>query len=283
MSVEAQRRTWAREAATSLRRARMNSGWTGSDSAKEFGAWVEDNRDRLRRPYALWRRAVELWWQIAESDAPTLRKWAARFGKGMNRQSAMTTEDVEQEARIGAYEGAVRWDPDRGVQFRTYAKWWIQATITRAAAKSFSVRMTHEEWDARISLHKARKRGATPEELRELHPQVGRILNLGATSLETVDRDGFSLAMVLSDESFETLVDAAERAHLLGRVMGAVSQLNEREADVIRRFFICDQRVAQIGADLGISGSRAGVLLKRARYNLKTLLARETREIEEAA
>ncbi len=41
-------------------------------------------------------------------------------------------EDLMQEGRIGLIEAAKRFDPARGIQFSSYASWWIRKYITMA-------------------------------------------------------------------------------------------------------------------------------------------------------
>ena len=41
-------------------------------------------------------------------------------------------EDLMQEGRIGLIEAAKRFDPNRGIQFSSYASWWIRKYITMA-------------------------------------------------------------------------------------------------------------------------------------------------------
>ena len=41
-------------------------------------------------------------------------------------------EDLMQEGRIGLIEAAKRFDPSRGIQFSSYASWWIRKYINMA-------------------------------------------------------------------------------------------------------------------------------------------------------
>ena len=44
----------------------------------------------------------------------------------------MSEEDLAQEGFIGLLRAAKRFEPDRGIRFSTYARWWVRAQMTRA-------------------------------------------------------------------------------------------------------------------------------------------------------
>ena len=58
-----------------------------------------------------------------------------RIAHGEARKLAgpfMDEEDLVQEGYIGLLRAAKRFDPDRGIRFSTYARWWVRAQMTRA-------------------------------------------------------------------------------------------------------------------------------------------------------
>ena len=74
-----------------------------------------------------WDEAESLRWQLAMS--------ARRIARGEARKltcSLMAEEDLVQEGYIGLLRAARRYDPDRGIRFTTYARWWVRAQMTRA-------------------------------------------------------------------------------------------------------------------------------------------------------
>ena len=74
-----------------------------------------------------WDEAESLRWQLAMS--------AMRIARGEARKlacSLMAEEDLVQEGYIGLLRAARRFDPDRGIRFTTYARWWVRAQMTRA-------------------------------------------------------------------------------------------------------------------------------------------------------
>lgn len=76
---------------------------------------------------ALLSQARELRWRLAMS--------AQHVAIGEARKlysTLMPLEDLVQEGMIGIYRAALRFDPDRGIHFTTYAHWWVRAQMTRA-------------------------------------------------------------------------------------------------------------------------------------------------------
>ena len=77
------------------------------------------------------RRAVKksdhLRWKLAMSAKHVARGEARKL-----MCSLMSEEDLVQEGFIGLLRAAKRFDPERGIRFSTYARWWVRAQMTRA-------------------------------------------------------------------------------------------------------------------------------------------------------
>ena len=87
----------------------------------------QELRMRAREAKTAWAAAENLRWKLAMSGR--------RIAHGEARKLAgpfMDEEDLVQEGYIGLLRAAKRFDPDRGIRFSTYARWWVRAQMTRA-------------------------------------------------------------------------------------------------------------------------------------------------------
>ena len=83
----------------------------------------ESIRKSAGRASAAWQEAENLRWRLAMSGR--------RIAHGEARKLAgpfMDEEDLVQEGYIGLLRAAKRFDPDRGIRFSTYARWWVRAS-----------------------------------------------------------------------------------------------------------------------------------------------------------
>ena len=79
------------------------------------------------------RAAVEqadaAYWRLA-----MLAQRTAVYQAHRRRDGSGCPEDLTQEALLGLYDAAIRWDPDRGVRFATFARWWVRHRVAEHLA-----------------------------------------------------------------------------------------------------------------------------------------------------
>ncbi len=140
-------RAAAEEAATKGRRAeRRELIEKALDSAEDSPA--------ARRAHRAWDEATERCWQLAQSGLDL-----ARFECGRRHVRApMSNRDLLQEALIGLFEAACRFEPSRGLCFSTYARWWVRAHLNVVCQHGLSaVRVPDSATRELRRLHRARR------------------------------------------------------------------------------------------------------------------------------
>lgn len=107
-----------------------------------------------KRAQRLLQRAGELRWHVVVMHDGLARSWERKFARrGQDRA------EIAQVARLGLYEAAKRYDPDRGVKFSTHAQWWIRARLMRELSGSA---LSHTKQEQLRNLHK----------LQQAHPGI---------------------------------------------------------------------------------------------------------------
>jgi RNA polymerase nonessential primary-like sigma factor len=73
------------------------------------------------------KKAEELRWELAMSA-----QYVAQVESRKLSSPFLGAEDLLQEGYIGLLKAAARFDPDRGIRFSTYARWWVRAQMARS-------------------------------------------------------------------------------------------------------------------------------------------------------
>ena len=183
-------------------------------------------------------------------------------------------DDLLQEGNIGLMKAVERFDWRRGFKFSTYATWWIRQNATRALADAGRTIRLPVHVNEKLSVLRRAidayeiRNGATPTDriLAELVSMpLGRVSMLRARMEEPrrlygMDADGIPFEDSLSDEP-ESRPDAiAERASLIETLGRAVSDLDERSAEILTLRYGLDgtdsRTLEETGEHFGITRER---------------------------
>lgn len=183
-------------------------------------------------------------------------------------------DDLVAYGLTGLLQARKRFDPARGVQFRTFAYYRIRGAILDGVRRmAFMPRAAHRR------MRLAEATDAVAEPLGEARGATGVGPSRAAAGEALDDALGkISAAFTLSalgqdaESPAETPADVLVAAEVGHRVRDAVGRLPDRERALVEGFYFHGRRFDEVAAELGISKSWASRLHTKALSRLRGIL-----------
>jgi len=190
----------------------------------------------------------------------------------------MPLSDLIEEGNLGLIRAVEGFDPDQKTRFSTYASWWIKQAIKRALINgvqpvhipAYMVEMIarwRQEFDKFIE-----KNGHQPSlvelaEVMEVPLKKAKIIRraVKAFTARTQSADGdesLAITEMLADEKTPEPQDALFSESEAAMIQELLSQIDEREARILRLRFGLDNEEAMTLKDIG---ERVGLTRERVR------------------
>ena len=202
--------------------------------------------------------------------------------------SFMTKEDMISAAMVGLIDAANKFDPGKGVKFKTFAEYRVRGAILDEMRKLdwFSRSMRDKQNQlTQTMLRMERQLGRSPEEtemaaamnltLEDYRELLTEVSHLGCVSLhETLDHteEGRSFLDSLEDiggPAPNELIEKAEMTRLLADIL---DELSEKERLVIALYYYEELTQKEIAEVLSVSEGRVSQLHSQALLKLRVKL-----------
>ena len=235
---------------------------------------------RLNSEQGLWRQRQDppAREELVRRYLPLAKKLAARY-----RHGAEPFDDLIGVARYGLLKAVDRFEPDRGIQFSSYASPTILGEIKRHFRdRTWTVRVPRGTHDLLSEIDKASRqlsvelqRSPSVDEIAE-RLEVEPVAVLEAFEADS-NRRTISLDMPLdNDEENSTMMELVgseepgfELAEDRFAIERAVAELDKRDRELLRMRFEEDMTQSEIAAVVGCSQMQISRLLRRALAKLR--------------
>jgi RNA polymerase primary sigma factor len=228
------------------------------------------DRDLVRKARAAWQRSHDLRWRLALSASHVVPPIARQISS-----ARVDPDDLVNEGLIGLHRAAKRFDPDQGVRFATYARWWARAQMTRAVDRGGRpIRLPGGAVEARRHLMRLvaeREAALQPWTIAELAEEVGltvpRVAELlsppevGSLDAPSGDDGSRSLLDQLADPDVVAADDDAGDRQMAERLRTCLDKIGDvRLRTILASRFGLDgtptRTLREIGDELGLSRER---------------------------
>lgn len=229
---------------------------------------------------------IKLWKQAAKKDKNAVNRLVElnyrlvlSIAKKFAKKTYMDYMDLVADGNMGLVKAVEKFDPNKEIQFSTYATYWIEQYIRKSIENNSKMIRVPSHVQDEINRWKKAKNQFFIEHGKEPNiKQIAKLLNISVKQADSINKTIYSLENIDSIDSSigddtgtlkkETLQDTlnkpleaiSEMVRTIDNVQEALKYLSEREEKVIRMRFGIDGEgpfsLEEIGEKFNLSRER---------------------------
>lgn len=220
---------------------------------------------------------------LVEAHLPQVKFIAERLAAKL--PPSVDRDDLIGAGVLGLLDAVDKFDPTRGVQFKTYAEMRVRGAMLDSlrsldwAPRSMRQRAREVEAAYR-QIEQKYGRPAEEEEVSaalglstaQFHALLGELQGLTLLGLEGGSEDDAFHAPQIPDDPARNPLTLYEHAEGRARLIEAIDRLPARERQVVALYYLEELTMKEVGAVLGITESRVSQLHTQAILRLRAAL-----------
>lgn len=222
--------------------------------------------------------------RVIVDHVPLVRTIAGRLARRL--PSSVDVDELVSVGTVGLIDAIDRFDPERGVPFKSYAEIRVRGSMVDHLRESdFVPRAVRRKFDRienkRKDLRQKLGRAPTREEMAaglELTPEAyddlvgdARIYTLTSSDTPLDDDGGTTIGDQIAGLDI-TVEDEWIKAEVTEEILDALRNLPEKERVVLTMYYLQGTNLKDIGGSLGVTESRACQLAKQGLGRMRTRL-----------
>lgn len=220
---------------------------------------------------------------LVEAHLPQVKFIAERLAAKL--PPSVELDDLIGAGVLGLLDAVEKFDPARGVQFKTYAELRVRgAMLDCLRALDWAPRALRQRArEVETAYRQIEQQKGRPAEEEEIAAQLGismahyrELLNelqgLTLLGLEENEEEGDALANRIPDDIARTPLALYERAEGQATLIASIDRLPQRERQVVALYYLEELTMKEVGAVLGITESRVSQLHTQAMLRLRGAL-----------